>query len=65
MSKIITVTIEVLIFASLVGIIASASSDAAANMTGTAKVLVGLVTVFVVIGFIVMLMKQMGLKTGR
>lgn len=65
MSKIITVVVEVLIFTSLIGVIWTASSNAAGNMSGTAQILTGLVTVFVVIGFIMLLMKQLGLKTGR
>ena len=65
MSKMITLVIEVVIFASLIGVIASQISTAASdgNVTGAAAVLLGLTTLFVVIGFVVAIMKTAGLKT--
>lgn len=44
MSKIITVLVEVVIFTSLIAVIAAAAMDAKANLTGAAKTLVGLDT---------------------
>lgn len=64
MSKFIQVLLEVVIFSALIGTIA-VTVTTGSNLSGTALVLYGLVTLFVVIGFIVSLMKQMGLKTGR
>lgn len=64
MTKMIVVLVEVIIFTSVIGIIATLLT-AENNLTGAAKVLYGLVGLFVVIGFILGLLKQMGLKTGR
>ncbi len=67
MSKMITLVIEVVIFASLIGVIASQLTAAAndGNVTGAAAVMLGLVTLFVVIGFVVAVMKTAGLKAMR
>jgi len=65
MSKIITVLVEVVIFTSLIAIIASSATDAESNLSGAAKTMVGLIALFVTIGFVLMLLKQMGVKTGR
>lgn len=62
MSKFIQVLLEVVIFTALIGTIAT-SVLGVENVTGTALILLGLTTLFVVIGFVMMLMKQMGLKT--
>lgn len=64
MSKIVTVLVEVVIFTAIIGTIATTVAGGA-NLTGTALVLFSLTTLFVVIGFIMMIMKQMGLKSGR
>lgn len=63
MSKIITVLIETVIFTALIGTVAT-SVLGADNVSGTAAVLLGLVTLFVVIGFVVTLMKTMGIKVS-
>jgi len=63
MSKIVTVLVEVLIFTSVIAIIASSATDSQANLSGAAKTLMGLVALFVVIGFVLALMKTMGVKT--
>ncbi len=63
MSKIITVLVEVVIFTALIGTIANSVSGVGGNVTGASLVLVGLVTLFVVIGFIVVLAKTMGIST--
>jgi len=65
MSKIITVLVEVVIFTALIAIIAGSATDAQNNLSGAAKTLVGLIGLFVVIGFVLMLLKQMGVKTGN
>jgi hypothetical protein len=67
MSKMITLVVEVVIFASLIGVIASQITAAAGdgNVTGAAAVMLGLTTLFVVIGFVVAILKTSGLKTGR
>lgn len=65
MSKIITVTVEALIFMSLIVVIYTSQADAVANLSGTAKIIVGLITMFVAIGFILLLMKQLGVNTGK
>ena len=62
---IITILIEVVIFTALIGTIASQVANPDGNVTGTSLVLYGLITLFVVIGFIVALMKTLGLKKGR
>ena len=58
------VLVEVVIFASLIGVIASQIGTAAAdgNLSAAAAVLVGLVTLFVVIGFIAYIVKSTGAK---
>lgn len=61
-SKIIVVLVEVVIFVSLIGTIASQAAGVGGNVTGASLVLVGLVTLFVTIGFIVALAKTMGLN---
>ena len=63
MSKFIKVLVEVVIFTSIVGTIATQVN--AANVSGTARILLLLTTLFVVIGFIVLLLRQMGLYGGR
>ena len=62
MTKMMDVLIEVVFFASLIGIIAGLLTDAAANLTGAAAVMVGLVTLFIVIGFIVNILKKTGVR---
>lgn len=63
MSKMITVLVEVVIFVSIIGVIASNVANPNENITGSALVLYGLITLFVVIGFIVGLLKT--LNVGR
>lgn len=65
MSKMVTVMVEVVIFGALIGIIADQVASPSANLTGAALVLYGLITLFVVIGFVLALMKTLGVKTGR
>lgn len=65
MSQIITVLVEVVIFAALIGTIASQVANPDGNLTGVSLTLFGLITVFVVIGFIMSLMKTLGIKAGR
>jgi hypothetical protein len=60
MSKIITVLVEVVIFCALIGTIATTVSSVE-NVSGVALVLLGLVTLFVVIGFIISILKTMGI----
>lgn len=64
MSKTIKVLVEVVIFTSIIGTIA-VQVLSVENVSGAALVLLGLTTLFVVIGFIVLLLKQMGLYSGR
>lgn len=64
MSKFIKVMIEVLVFTSIIGIIATSVSNPNENLSGAALVMYGLITLFVVIGFVVYIMKTMGLS-GR
>lgn len=65
MSKMVTVLVEVVIFTSLIGVIASQVANPDGNLTGASVVIFGLITLFVVIGFILGLMKTLGIKTGR
>ena len=62
--NIIAVLVEVVIFVSLIGTIANSISTVGGNVTGTSLVLVGLITLFVTIGFVVALAKTMGLNLG-
>jgi hypothetical protein len=62
MTKIVTVLIEVVIFTSLIGVISSSVSNNTGNLTGAALVMYGLITLFVVIGFMLALMKTLGIK---
>lgn len=62
MSKMIGVLLEVVIFAAIIGTIATTVATGS-NLTGAALVLYGLVTLFIVIGFIVAIMKTMGIST--
>ena len=63
MSKMINLLVEVVIFSSLIGVIASLVLDAVANLSGAAAVMTGLVTLFVVIGFIMLILKKSGIST--
>lgn len=65
MVNIINVLVEVVIFASLIGVIASQASQTNENITGASAVLYGLITLFVIIGFVVALLKTMKVKGGR
>jgi len=65
MSKFIGVMVEVLIFSSIIGVIATQVLSGDNNLSGAALVLYGLTTLFIVIGFIITLMKTMGINTGR
>lgn len=62
---VIKIVLEVVIFMSLIGTIATLVAGANANVTGTARVLILLTTLFIVIGFIVYIMRVSGLKKGR
>jgi len=64
MSKMIQVLVEVVIFTSIIGVIANQVFNAPDNLTGAALIIYSLITLFVVIGFIVMLLKQLGINTG-
>ena len=63
MTKMVTILVEVLIFTSLIGIIAGLVTDAVVNLSGASAVMVGLVTLFVVIGFIMMILKKTGVSS--
>jgi hypothetical protein len=65
MTKIVTVLVEVLIFSSVIGIIASQVANPDGNLTGASLVMYGLITLFVVIGFVIALLKTLGISTGR
>ena len=64
MVNIINVLLEVVIFGAIIGTIATTVATGS-NLSGTALILYSLVTLFVVIGFIMTLMKTLGLKKGR
>ena len=64
MSKFITVLVEVLIFSSIISVIALQVADGG-NLSGASLTLYGLTTLFIVIGFIMMIMKVAGVKHGR
>ena len=61
MSKFIGVLVETLIFTSIIGVIATSVADGG-NLSGPALVMYGLITLFIVIGFILGLMKTLGIK---
>jgi len=63
--NIITILVEVLIFTSLIGIIFSLTNNADGNITGASLVLYGLIGLFVMVGFVVYLVKATGVKKGR
>lgn len=67
MSKFIMVLVEVVIFSAIIGTLAlsitGAIGDNNSNITGASAVLMGLISLFVVIGFIVMILKQSGVKS--
>ena len=65
MTKMVTILVEVLIFTSLIGIIFQLVSNPDGNMTGASVILYGLIGLFVVVGFIVYLVKSTGIKKGR
>ena len=65
MSKIIEVLVEVLIFSALIGVIANQiAGTATENLSAGAVVLYGIVTLFIVIGFVLSVAKSMGVKIG-
>ena len=55
------ILIEVVIFTSLIGTIATSVITGSINLTGAALIVTGLITLFVSIGFIVHIMREMGL----
>ena len=59
----ITVLIEVVIFSALIGTIATTVATGS-NLSGTALVLYGLTTLFIVIGFVLALMKTLGIRVS-
>lgn len=63
MSNMVTVLVEVVIFTALIGVIANEVAGPNANITGAGLVMYGLITLFVIIGFILGLMKTLGIKT--
>jgi len=65
MSKFITILVEVLIFTSVVGVIAGQVANPDGNITGAARIMYGLITLFVVIGFVLLILKQLGISTSR
>lgn len=62
MGKTLKILVEVIVFTAVIGVIATQSLSAQANLSGAAKTVVGLITLFVTIGFIITLMKQMGIS---
>jgi protein-S-isoprenylcysteine O-methyltransferase Ste14 len=62
MSKMITVLVEVVIFCALIGTIATSVANVE-NVSGTTLVIVGLTTLFVAIGFIISIIKTMGISS--
>lgn len=62
---IIKVLVEVLIFVSLVGVIFGLVANPDGNITGASLVLYGLIGIFIMVGFIVYLVKTTGIKSGR
>ena len=65
MADMIKVLIEIVIFTALIGTIANSVANPSGNITGSGLVLYGLITLFVIIGFIVSLMKTLGVSTGK
>ena len=63
MTKMVELLVEVLIFTSLIGIIAGLVTTAVNNLTGASATMVGLVTLFVVIGFIMLILKKTGVSS--
>lgn len=69
MAKIIALIVEVLIFTALIGIIASGLADGnsthglQANLSGASVVLVGLITLVIMIGFFVGILKTAGVNS--
>ena len=57
-TKIIGVLVSVVIFTSLIGVIANQVAGVGGNVTGASLIMVGLITLFVVIGFILYIVKQ-------
>lgn len=60
MVNVIDMSVQVLIFASLVGVVAGFITTAVANTTGATSTLIGLVTIFFTIAFIRVITKQAG-----
>lgn len=54
-----TILVEVIIFVSLIGVIATYVKTPPENLTGAAVIVFGLLTLFIVIGFVIYLKKKM------
>lgn len=56
--------VDVLIFTSLIGVIVSqvVTAKADGNLTASEVILIGLITTFVIVGFIAYIVKKAGLK---
>ncbi len=57
-NNILDVVIEILIFLAFLGFIGNAVAGISGNVTGAALVLVGLMTLFITIGFIIFIFKS-------
>lgn len=62
MSKLVMVTVEVLVFTALIGTIFDSLGSPHANMSIAAKALYALIGLLVIIGFVLGIMKTMGVK---
>lgn len=71
MSKFMRIMMEVMIFVSIIGVIASAiamhisGNTSLSNVSGASAVIIGLTTLLIVIGFVVYILKASGIKSGR
>lgn len=65
MSKMIEVLVEIVIFTSIIGVIAAQVANPDGNLTGAALTIFGLITLFVVIGFVILLLRTLGINKKR
>jgi len=65
MSKWIVILVEVLIFTSIIGVIATQITASKGNLSGASLTIFVLITLFIVIGFVMAIIKSTGIKGGR
>lgn len=63
--KIATIVVEIIFVTALIPVVVTFITSAKSNLSATEQIVIGLVTLFLVLGLAYMVAKQMGLVGGR